>query len=77
MLAQPESREMAINSSPVIRNSSRTGLEVDQAALEPRVQVGLPRSISMTRVELKAVIHCKRRRVSRKEEAGCKASSRN
>jgi len=77
MLAQPESREMAVNSSPVIQNSSRTGLELDEAALEPRAEAGLPQSIAMTGVEFKAVIHCERRRVSRKEEAGCKASSRN
>lgn len=32
----------------------RTGLELDQAALEPRVQAGLPQSIAMTEVEFKA-----------------------
>jgi hypothetical protein len=43
-----------------------------------RVQTELPQSISMTRVEFKnAVIDCKKRKVSRKEEAGYKASSRN
>ena len=68
---------MGEGSSPVIRKFvSRTGPELDHAALEPHVQADLPQF--MTEVEFKkAAIGCNKRKVSRRAEADRKARSRS